>query len=106
MGKKEVLDKTAEATSQDPVACKVEGGLRHYWELKNMKSLDGLTGLTSAPASSFSLTGYGVPGTLQQTGKVATEFRSAFADLGDLKLLIGFILGALATSLCFKALII
>lgn len=105
MAKRDNQDKEAEENSRDPAACKVEGGIKAYWDLKNAESLDGLPGLTTASASSFFLTGYGVPGTIQQTGKVNTVSGSNFAELGDLKLFIGFIIGALVTSLCFKAIV-
>lgn len=57
---KEQKDHRAEADAEDPSTCQGESGIKEYWGMKNIKSLDGLPGLTSALKTGFKSGGYNV----------------------------------------------
>jgi hypothetical protein len=95
------LDKQAEVTAGDPVACRAQGGIKEYWELNNTESLDGLTGLISAQKSSFSLAGYGSNVDVEPLTSIASQATgSTLSHLADIKnFIIGVLVCALAASL-------
>ncbi|KAJ7207347.1 hypothetical protein C8J57DRAFT_1151727 [Mycena rebaudengoi] len=85
--RKESID--IEAASTEPPG--FVDGLKQYWTKKNAKSLDGLTGLTTAPLSSDIF----VPSQASIYKPDNETNRKHLA--GDVKLLVGFSLGVLAT---------
>ncbi|KAJ6629376.1 hypothetical protein B0H10DRAFT_1363283 [Mycena sp. CBHHK59/15] len=84
--KKESLDNDG-----DEGAAALVDGLKRYWNTKNLKSLDGLTGLTTAPFTSE---------TFQPTQSIyKPDNEKTGKRLGDMNLLVGFSIGILAASL-------
>ncbi|KAF8217998.1 hypothetical protein K438DRAFT_1914181 [Mycena galopus ATCC 62051] len=88
--KKEELD-----TADGSVSGLVDG-LKRYWNTKNMKSLDGLAGLTVAPYTSENFAVKNV--TYKADNEKTSRNRDWWAtDLGSGSLLVGFSLGVLVT---------
>jgi len=71
-----------------------EGGMKKYWVKSNLKSLDGLPGLLTAPTAKGSFQNLGV---FEQTAN-KPGIRTALANAVDLKTFIGFILGVIVST--------
>lgn len=108
--KREAVDKNAESAARDPSMWKPQGGIHAYWEKNNMKSLDGLTGLSLAHQHSFKFSGYAgdsasdlpSPGEAKPTVHVTKALGLTLLDLADKRLLFGLLIGAVISSLCFR----
>jgi hypothetical protein len=80
----------------------VVDGLKRYWLTKNVKSLDGLTGLTVAPYTSDTFATHNTTYKADNE-KISTRNRlSSLNGVGGLNLLVGFTLGVLVTSVYAK----
>ncbi|KAF7368769.1 Pyridoxamine phosphate oxidase [Mycena venus] len=101
--KKEEKDITAAGDSDEHVSGLVDG-LKRYWNTKNIKSLDGLTGLTVAPYTSDT---FPVKNINYKPDNEATSSRYKFLTMngaGGMNLVVGFSLGVLATSVYMRML--
>ncbi|KAJ7803152.1 hypothetical protein B0H14DRAFT_3873813 [Mycena olivaceomarginata] len=97
--KKEELD-AADGGDRDKTS--VVDGLKRYWLTKNVKSLDGLTGLTVAPYTSDTFAAHNTTYKADNE-KISTRNRlSSLNGVGGLNLLVGFTLGVLVTSVYVK----
>ena len=104
--KREKKDNEAEASAEDLLMCKAEGGIKEYWEQKNVKSLDGLPGLSSAPSVWFRSNGYNVNAWTRSppVSEVPKDKMVQALRYGDAKFLAGVALGASLTVVSYTIL--
>ncbi|KAJ6480149.1 hypothetical protein C8R45DRAFT_1004770 [Mycena sanguinolenta] len=92
--KKEEADATVDRNTSGLV-----DGLKRYWNTKNIKSLDGLTGLDFAPYTSET---FSVKNITYKADNESTQHRNRFSSLsgpGGVNLLVGFSVGVLVASI-------
>lgn len=83
--------------------CKAESGIKEYWDQKNLKSLDGLPGLSSASSVGFRLNGYNVNlwTSSPPLGKKDTDKPMQATRYMDAKFLAGMATGGLFATVCY-----
>lgn len=84
--------------------CKAVSGIKEYWEQRNVKSLDGLPGLSSgAPSAGFRPNGYNVNVWTRSppVSKISTDETTQTSQYVDAKFVAGVATGGLLTAVCY-----
>ena len=100
LDKQESCDRTSDATASTEIA---QGGIKAYWKRKNLRSVDGLPGLLTAPDSKVTpVSNFDKEGPRPKLRRPSSKEGSALSICATLGT--GFVLGVLANTVFHRIL--